>query len=139
MTPAGRRLAALGVTGAFAALALRPPFALVRLVAAILPQVLFYVDTDRPVIALSFDDGPHPATTPGILDALGRHGARATFFLLGARAAAHPAVVPRIVGRGRRSAAPVSLRRSSKSACGARTACSRPARRWRCFARARAG
>lgn len=100
MTPAGRRLAALGVTGAFAALVLRPPFALVRLVAAILPQVLFYVDTDRPVIALSFDDGPHPATTPGIVDALGRHGARATFFLLGARAAAHPAMVVRIVGEG---------------------------------------
>ena len=34
-------------------------------------------------VALSFDDGPDPAVTPYVLDALARHGARATFFSVG--------------------------------------------------------
>jgi chitin deacetylase len=35
-----------------------------------------------PRIALTFDDGPGPST-PALLDVLARHGARATFFLVG--------------------------------------------------------
>src|SRR5262245_56119218 len=34
-------------------------------------------------VALTFDDGPHPDTTPGLLAALRRAGVRATFFLVG--------------------------------------------------------
>jgi peptidoglycan-N-acetylglucosamine deacetylase len=51
-------------------------------------------------IALTFDDGPDPATTPAILDVLARHGMRATFFLVGERAARHPDLVRRIAGEG---------------------------------------
>ncbi|HEY4099483.1 MAG TPA: polysaccharide deacetylase family protein [Gemmatimonadales bacterium] len=51
-------------------------------------------------VALTFDDGPHPVWTPKILDALGAAGARATFFLIGAHAAAHPDVVRRIAAEG---------------------------------------
>lgn len=36
-----------------------------------------------PVIALTFDDGPHPVYTPMLLDGLKERGVRATFFLLG--------------------------------------------------------
>lgn len=50
--------------------------------------------------ALTFDDGPHPATTPALLEVLARHGARATFFLIGERALAHPTVVADIVAAG---------------------------------------
>src|SRR5579864_1560278 len=34
-------------------------------------------------LALTFDDGPNPAWTPRLLEILARHGAKATFFLVG--------------------------------------------------------
>ena len=37
---------------------------------------------DPPTIYLTFDDGPNPTATPGVLDALARHRATATFFLI---------------------------------------------------------
>ena len=50
---------------------------------------------------LTIDDGPDPHDTPRLLDLLDEHGAaRATFFLRGDRARAHPALVEEIVRRG---------------------------------------
>lgn len=49
---------------------------------------------------LSFDDGPHPEHTPRLLDLLSEHGAHASFFLVGQRAEAHPALVERIIAEG---------------------------------------
>jgi len=46
--------------------------------------------TGRSEVALSFDDGPDPQSTPQILAALAAADARATFFLLVDRAEAHP-------------------------------------------------
>ena len=43
------------------------------------------VDPDRPMIALTFDDGPMPGVTDRILDVLERYNARATFFVCGWR------------------------------------------------------
>jgi peptidoglycan-N-acetylglucosamine deacetylase len=57
-------------------------------------------DVERPLVALTFDDGPHPETTPQILDVLARHGARATFFLIGRAAQRHPQVVDSIAAGG---------------------------------------
>lgn len=51
-------------------------------------------------LALTFDDGPNPGWTPRLLDILGGHGVRATFFQLGSRAAAEPALVRRMVAEG---------------------------------------
>jgi cellulose synthase/poly-beta-1,6-N-acetylglucosamine synthase-like glycosyltransferase/peptidoglycan/xylan/chitin deacetylase (PgdA/CDA1 family) len=51
-------------------------------------------------IALTFDDGPDPAWTPQVLDALARHGAKATFFAVGAKVAKHPELTRRIVAEG---------------------------------------
>src|SRR5690606_28515989 len=48
---------------------------------------------------LTIDDGPSDDTVP-ILDLLDRHGARATFFLVGARAQARPELVQEILRRG---------------------------------------
>ena len=50
--------------------------------------------------AITFDDGPDVTFTPLVLDELRRLGVRATFFLIGERAAAHPALVRRIVDEG---------------------------------------
>ena len=44
-------------------------------------------------IALTFDDGPDPQWTPRILEVLRRHRVPATFFVVGAAAAAHPGIV----------------------------------------------
>lgn len=53
-----------------------------------------------PRVALTFDDGPHPETTPPVLDALAAAGARATFFVLGRAAALAPHLVRRIASEG---------------------------------------
>lgn len=54
----------------------------------------------RPEIALSFDDGPDPAITPRVLDLLDAAGARASFFVVGAHARRHAALLREIVERG---------------------------------------
>jgi peptidoglycan/xylan/chitin deacetylase (PgdA/CDA1 family) len=51
-------------------------------------------------VALTFDDGPDPRATPALLSLLQRHGHRATFFLLGHRAARHPKLVEVILNAG---------------------------------------
>jgi peptidoglycan/xylan/chitin deacetylase (PgdA/CDA1 family) len=57
---------------------------------------LFYGDTFRPEIALTFDDGPHPRDTPQVLDVLEKHGIHATFFLVGQSVEQHPHLVKQI-------------------------------------------
>ena len=51
-------------------------------------------------VALTFDDGPDPVSTPYFLDLLDELGVRATFFVLGARVARHPEVVAETAARG---------------------------------------
>lgn len=51
-------------------------------------------------VALTFDDGPHPETTPHLLDVLAEHNARATFFVVGENAARFPSLMRRIVSDG---------------------------------------
>ena len=50
--------------------------------------------------ALTFDDGPDPATTREVLDVLDACGMTATFFCVGLHAASHPEVVEDIRARG---------------------------------------
>lgn len=64
------------------------------------PPVITSVSTREALTALTVDDGPDPATTPAILEVLARHHARATFFLIGDRATAHPELVGAIVSAG---------------------------------------
>ena len=61
---------------------------------------LTHVTTDEPLVALTFDDGPHPEFTPRILDLLGERGARATFFVVGRAVRRHPEIVERAVREG---------------------------------------
>jgi peptidoglycan/xylan/chitin deacetylase (PgdA/CDA1 family) len=55
---------------------------------------------DGTQVALIFDDGPDPVLTPRLLDLLAASGAKATFCLIGKRAAAHPGIVARIAAEG---------------------------------------
>jgi peptidoglycan/xylan/chitin deacetylase (PgdA/CDA1 family) len=48
---------------------------------------------DPAEIALTYDDGPNPAATPGLLEVLARYNARATFFMIGRHARRYPELV----------------------------------------------
>lgn len=56
--------------------------------------------TDRKVVYLTFDDGPHPPETERVLDVLREHGARATFFLIGSKVSGNEAVLHRMLEEG---------------------------------------
>jgi peptidoglycan/xylan/chitin deacetylase (PgdA/CDA1 family) len=66
----------------------------------IFAKPLISAHTQRREVALTFDDGPDPRTTPAILDALEAGGHRGTFFVIGARAAAHRQLLEEIAKRG---------------------------------------
>jgi len=51
-------------------------------------------------IALTFDDGPDPRYTPQLLDLLKKHGAKATFFVVGVNAERHPDILARMAAEG---------------------------------------
>jgi peptidoglycan-N-acetylglucosamine deacetylase len=51
-------------------------------------------------VALTFDDGPSPEHTPKVLDLLDEAKVKATFFVIGRKAAAHPEIVRAIADRG---------------------------------------
>jgi peptidoglycan/xylan/chitin deacetylase (PgdA/CDA1 family) len=56
-----------------------------RLFGTLFPQWLWRLPDGKRQIALTFDDGPDPATTPALLDVLKSLEVRATFFLVGQR------------------------------------------------------
>ncbi len=61
------------------------------------PEVLYFVNTRERVVALTIDDSPDSITTPRILDVLGAHGARATFFIITGRVPGHEPLLRRMV------------------------------------------
>lgn len=76
------------------------PMAAFTVLETLTPNLVWRVRTDRPLVALSFDDGPHPVYTPQVLAILERYGVTATFFLIGERATRHPELVARIKAAG---------------------------------------
>jgi peptidoglycan/xylan/chitin deacetylase (PgdA/CDA1 family) len=91
-----------------ARLAIIPPagFILLCLAAPFFPGFSFYLpvisrgSSGKQVVALTFDDGPDPATTPRLLDLLSKYRAKATFFVTGQKAAAHPELIEALLSRG---------------------------------------
>ena len=55
---------------------------------------------DEERVALTFDDGPDPDGTPGVLDALDSAGLKATFFMVGEQVKAAPALAGEVAKRG---------------------------------------
>jgi peptidoglycan/xylan/chitin deacetylase (PgdA/CDA1 family) len=64
------------------------------------PECLWAGDEKSPMIALTFDDGPHPQHTPKLLKVLDRYGVVASFFWLGACVNRSPAIAEAIYRRG---------------------------------------
>jgi len=58
------------------------------------------VETSEPLVALTFDDGPDPSSTPDMLRLLHRYDASATFFMVGAAASRHPDLVRQVAAAG---------------------------------------
>jgi peptidoglycan/xylan/chitin deacetylase (PgdA/CDA1 family)/tetratricopeptide (TPR) repeat protein len=69
-------------------------------IASTQPIVLWTGNVNRKEIALTFDDGPNPAKTPALLDALDKAKAPATFFVVGSRAELAPELLRRMAKRG---------------------------------------
>ena len=66
----------------------------------LLPGTRFIMPAEAGTIYLTFDDGPHPETTPRILELLAKHDAKATFFCLGMNVKKYPAVYDSILAEG---------------------------------------
>lgn len=58
------------------------------------------IQTDKPVLAITFDDGPHPVNTPKLLEILSQRNIKATFFLVGQNVKQYPDLVRRILAEG---------------------------------------
>jgi peptidoglycan/xylan/chitin deacetylase (PgdA/CDA1 family) len=76
---------------------LKKPFSLA---ARSLMGTITHVETSDPVLALTFDDGPHPEYTLRLLDVLDKYHAKATFFCVGKYAAKHPDVIRQVALAG---------------------------------------
>lgn len=63
------------------------------------PELKREIDPDKPMICLTFDDGPSRATKT-VLDVLGKYQARATFFVIGSLVVNNESMVRRIVKEG---------------------------------------
>ncbi|WP_313256922.1 polysaccharide deacetylase family protein [Lacrimispora sp.] len=59
-----------------------------------------YVDPSRPMVALTFDDGPFAPVGNQIMDCLAQYGGKATFFVVGSRVSAYGAEMQRMVAEG---------------------------------------
>lgn len=66
--------------------------------AAAFPRLAGRGDPDH--VALTFDDGPDPAATPGFLDLLAARGIRATFFMVGSMVARAPGLAAEVAAAG---------------------------------------
>lgn len=62
--------------------------------------VTYELLTRDKIIALTFDDGPHPIYTPQILDILDQYQVKATFFMIGSRMEEYPEIVKEVSARG---------------------------------------
>ena len=70
------------------------------LVQALYPHRIWRMPDQENTVYPTFDDGPHPDITPWVLETLARYDAKATFFVVGRNAEAHPGIMARIREEG---------------------------------------
>ncbi len=81
-------------------------FIIVCVAASLMPTSSFFLPVvsrglpEKGAVALTFDDGPDPASTPELLALLSRYGARATFYVNGRRAEQFPELIHKILSQG---------------------------------------
>lgn len=64
------------------------------------PEVLYSIETQKPVVALTIDDGPDAHGSPKILDVLDEYGAHATFFIITDHMPGNETLVERMILEG---------------------------------------
>jgi len=75
-------------------------------IAPFLPRFSFFLpiismgNSGKPSVAITFDDGPDPVSTPALLELLSKHKIYATFFVTGKKASEHPELIKEILSRG---------------------------------------
>ena len=81
-------------------------FLIVTSLGVAIPQLRFFGNFicrgsgSKKRIALTFDDGPDPRSTPKLLELLREHKISATFFCIGKHVAAHPELAAQIIREG---------------------------------------
>ncbi|WP_269540714.1 polysaccharide deacetylase family protein [Cerasicoccus fimbriatus] len=65
-----------------------------------MPTPIHHVKTDKPYIALTFDDGPIPETSPQWIELFAKHDCKATFFDLGNKVIAEPNLAQDVFAAG---------------------------------------
>lgn len=91
---------ALIITLLFILLVLLQPEWLMAHLRARSPEVIYSIDTDQPVVALTIDDGPDETYSRKILDLLKKHHAHATFFIITERVPGNEEILQRMVEEG---------------------------------------
>ena len=91
-----RLLLELGLVAMIILLITRPASREVRWRAS----VVYRVPTKEKVVALTFDDGPHPQFTPEVLNLLAQYHVKATFFMIGKRMEQYPEIVREVAKQG---------------------------------------
>ncbi|MCK5051517.1 MAG: polysaccharide deacetylase family protein [Candidatus Cloacimonetes bacterium] len=66
----------------------------------IFPKFIYKVKTNEKLVALTFDDGPHPLFTTELLDLFKEKGIKATFFVTGSGIKKHQKIVIRMITEG---------------------------------------
>lgn len=63
-------------------------------------QTISHIDTEEPVVYLTYDDGPHNVYTPNLLEVLDRYGVQVTFFCIGDKVEKHEEIIKNIIEHG---------------------------------------
>ena len=63
-------------------------------------RIIYSVAVDKPVVGLTFDDGPDPEFTPRLLKVLADYEVTATFLMMGYNAAHHGDIAREVVAAG---------------------------------------
>ena len=66
----------------------------------IFPSYVWNIPTDKKVVYLTFDDGPHPTITPWVLDNLKKYNAKASFFCIGDNVQRYATIYQQIISHG---------------------------------------
>lgn len=64
------------------------------------PRLIFSMSAQKPVLYLTFDDGPIPEVTPWVLRVLAKYKAKASFFCVGNNVEKNPAIYRQILAEG---------------------------------------
>lgn len=72
------------------------PSQIIKIIQQSYPDILFRVETQNKVVALTIDDAPYSENTSELLDVLDKYNVKATFFVIGNKAIKYPKIFKRI-------------------------------------------